>query len=146
MSATRYPIDVERVEKGLYITPEEVEGIVGIQRTEAAYGLAVMRTIGEITRLLGDKALGLVIRQHDSGIKVLTDAEATAYLAQRQSRNVMDIGRTHVRQQMVDVSQLTSEEQRAHERRLSRSAGYVQALAASTYKRLPAPKAEVEGG
>jgi hypothetical protein len=87
--------------------------------------------------MLGDQAIGLVIRQQSSGIRVLTDAEATVYLASRQNRNVMDIGRTHFRQQHVDTSKLTDDEQASHHRRLSRSAAYVQALTATTYQRLP---------
>lgn len=146
MEAVRYPLDLDRVQKGLYVTPEEIEEIVGVSRTEASYGLAVMRIIEEIKRNLGDRGVGLVIRQHEYGIKVLTDSEATSYLGARQQRNVQDIGRTHVMQQLVDVAMLTEDEQRAHERRLSRSAAYVQALASSGYKRLAPGAKQVEGG
>ena len=88
-----------------------------------------MQLITEISRMLGKRGRGMVIVQRDCDIRVLTDPEATQYLAKRQGRNVSDIVRTHCRQQLVDVSQLSDDQQAKHERDVGRSAAYVQALA-----------------
>lgn len=145
MEAEPYPIDVNRMQKGEFITADEVERIVLMPRTDAAYSLKVMQLITEISRMLGQRGRGMVIVQRDCGIRVLTDPEATQYLAKRQGRNVSDIVRTHCRQQLVDVSQLSDDQQAKHERDVGRSAAYVQALASTGYKRLPKNAEEISG-
>jgi len=115
---TSYPIDFDALEKGSYIQPEVLEHVFQVKRDMAAYSLKLVAMRDEIMRQLSARGLDVVAKQHNSGIKILEDAEASAYTYQSAQLGVMKYHRNLVRAQSVDRSQLDDKEKELHDGRL----------------------------
>lgn len=132
--ATKFPVDVALLEKGSVISPDVIEAAYQTKRGLAEYSLKVLRCIDEVYRQLGPRGSGWVIRQRDHGIRVLTDAEASALLASEIDASLRSVGRAHLLQVAVDATQLTAQEAASHNNHVLRGAAFVQAIAATRKK------------
>lgn len=111
-------IDVWKLAKGDYVSPEFLEGLTGFLRYTQDYSLAVMGIRDDLERRL--KAIGnpVTIKQEDKGLRLLTDSEAAEYNAQRGDTLLRQMGRAHERNLAVDSNNLSTEEDRQHLRNL----------------------------
>jgi hypothetical protein len=114
--ASIYPIDVETLQKGQMITPQQVEHITGEIRGTNAYALKAMALAKDIERDRAMMGLPVVARARKLGIYIFPDAEASDYLHSEQKRARAKMGRD-LRQQKtaVDRSALNEEQAKWHD-------------------------------
>ncbi len=116
ISTARYPFDIELLEKGDFIPPEEIETLTGKARGTDAYRLALMGVTDQVRRGLRDIGRTFTVCSRKEGIAILTDEEAVVYGAQKFARGLRSMGAAHRDMLGVDRSQLTEDSRRAHDR------------------------------
>lgn len=114
MATERYPLDFEKLRKGDYIPPEQVERISGVTRSERSYQFAIMKLKEEIQR----NCDGYCVKQEGLGLRIQKDAEASGYLASLNNSRYRGIMRSNQLLGKVDQENLTPAQQREHERRM----------------------------
>lgn len=148
--ARRFPVDVDRLERGSTIAPEVIEAAYQTSRDRADYSLKVLTCIAEIRRQLGPRGAGWAIRQREHGIRVLTDAEQAELMDSELTAGLRQVATSHTLQLAVDVTNLDEVQAAAHERAVMRGGSYMQAIAAARKKlrqlARQAQPAQIEGG
>jgi len=116
--------------KGMYVSPDEIEAMVDERRDTDAYKLRVLSLIDRIHSLRVELEAPVVARCEDHGIRILTDSEASEYLDKRHRCHMAGMDRAHHRTcRWVEISRLTEDERKNHDRRRMRQALIDQALA-----------------
>ena len=130
MNDQKHPMDFDALNKGAFISPAEVERIMGVPQSNVArFTLAGLRLRAIIHRQLRirDRPATCVCRK--GGIAVLTDSEAAVYNAKRFRHGLRHSARSYRRAVSVDVTQLTEEERRDHDRNLVLNSRILSAVA-----------------
>lgn len=117
--AQKHPLDVAGYVEGDYITPEEVEIILGQTRGTNEFQFELMKLCGWIMRTRNDLGIPMIVKQDHDGIKFLGIGEDGAnYADNAASQGLAKFRRWHERLRgWVDPRQLTEERRRQFERR-----------------------------
>lgn len=122
-------IDFDLLEKGDYIEPGIVEKIVGMSQEHRSYGLACMGLRAQIERHFAvKKEMIVTVKCEESGVRILTDNEASVYNHNTVKRGARQIMNGQARNLAVDASKLSDQERRDHDRRLVTDGAYAQAV------------------
>jgi len=124
--AARFPLDFDKLQRGDYLTPEQVEAATLKPRTDPQFWAAALQLRSMILahfRARGD--LVTVISEGD-GLRILTHAEQAEYAPQREERAVRQLVLSHAEGKAVDVAQLSDDQRQRHERWMLRNAFRVQ--------------------
>lgn len=128
MEASRHPIDFDALAPGSVISAAECQRIFGVERRLRAYQLKLLEFGNEVSRRLSERyGRIIVVVQRKDGLAVLTEAERVAHVqrqagsARRKRRRAVAAARD------TDISQLTDEQRRDHERFLLLEAWRMQA-------------------
>lgn len=157
MTTTRYPLDVNALGKGDYISLEDCEKILGKKREADPdkYRLALLGLKDLIVRELTRSGRVLTVNIHHDGIRICTDSEAAEYNKSRFALSVRSMTDATIRNQHVDDAELTEEQRAAHRQELVKMAAVTSAtigalktcrLGAQAHKRLGAVPASAEQG
>ena len=135
-----YPFDYDALVKGQYIQPEECERLAGIKRHERMYSLKVQELIDGIHRERNARGMPVVAKMQGDGISILTDEEAVTYVKARFRAGLRLAGRSHERAVVaVDVTALSEEAKRKHERNIEVQGRMLTAAAVEKAKVFLAP-------
>jgi hypothetical protein len=129
MTAERYPLDFDALNKGDIIPVEKIERITESRFGSMDYQLRAMQLRELIRRKLEARGLIVAIRFDHGHLRILDDAEASVYASDAIQLALRKAISAHKTQLAVDAQQLTDEESDAHERRLIRDGRMIQALA-----------------
>lgn len=149
MTTTRYPMDVNDLNKGDYISLEDCELILNKKRDDDPdkYRLALLGLKDLIVRELTRSGRVLTVNIHHDGIRICTDSEAAEYNRSRFALSVRSMTEATIRNQHVDDAELTEEQRAAHRQELAKMAAVTSAtigalktcrLGASAHRRLGA--------
>jgi hypothetical protein len=122
-------LNVETLNRGDDITPEECERILGIDRDHEHFPLKLATLASQIIRESGRSSRRLSACCRQGGIHINTDFEASVYhakLARTSERGLLR--HTTLMRTTVRVSQLTATQRRQHDEALCRMATKVAAL------------------
>ena len=117
------------IERGRFISPEELERILGIERTNSKYSFELMRmaqTFHYETEAAGDAK---AVRGEGYGLRVMTDSEAAQYLGKRFDECIVGSLRVHERHKaVVRADHLTQDERTANDRKLEHESRVLQSM------------------
>jgi len=113
VNANIHPIDTEVLEKGDYITPEQIEDILGVSRNDKQYPFKLMYLQKKIMMDRQD----IYAKAEKDGLRILTDAEWTNYEGGLFTNALRAMARSVRRIAAVDVRELTEDERTKHDRR-----------------------------
>jgi hypothetical protein len=123
----RHPIDFERLSKGDVIPVNRIEEIVGVKRDDKNYSILLLQLKGRVERELFERKKLWTLTTEAGEIKILTDAEASAYNAIEAENARRRERRRFALQCAVDVGELTEEQKSEHRRRVEIQGRYIQA-------------------
>lgn len=123
-----HPWDIKEVVKGWQLSPEELSEKCGHRIGTKTYELAVMALTKRLARDLEADGRPCTVAIVKGCLRVLTDAEASAYNEKAQAQSVRRMVDAHKRQIVVNVGNLTQAELEKHDRRLIASGLRVAAL------------------
>jgi hypothetical protein len=130
MSASRWPVDFEQLEKGSIISVEQIESKYGYKAGSDDYQFALMHLTREITRYFETRKHMLVMVVSDKGnIRILRDDEAAIKTDERLNSKIDAACELFRVQLAVDTRNLNAEEISTHERRVINNGKQIQALA-----------------
>jgi hypothetical protein len=114
-----YLIDVEKLQKGDYISPLKCADALNITPDDPQYDLKIMTLKQQIENEL--LAIGNIwtLKMECGGIRILKDSEATDYNQRQLEISVNRMKRAHNRQLGVDCNELSTKEIAVHNRRLT---------------------------
>jgi hypothetical protein len=124
-----HPVNLDGLEKGQYIRPEEIEEIYGKSRVDQNFGLCILQLKQFIER-----GSDLICRSEKQGLRILDDEQASDYLWALQARHVYGLRKIVMKGNQIDPSEFSDERKKIHEHRLACSAA-VYAEAAGTLRR-----------
>ncbi len=127
----RFPVDYETLKKGDVIPVERLEQITGKSHGTVEHQLAVLQLMGQIERDMWAANKRVTLRLSKGAIAVCTDSEAAIKNARDFILGLRKLSRSHIRNQHVDVAQLTDDERASHERKLEVEGKYLQAVAST---------------
>ena len=117
------------LQKGQYITPEEVEEITGISRKDyKEYNLAALNLKTIIFSKMMEEGLIVTIRSEQDGLRILTDWEASMYNAKAVKSHIKGISKSVTRQKGVNTSEFTPEQNVTHLQRVTGMSLILQAV------------------
>jgi uridine kinase len=138
MDAERFPIDYDRLTKGTVIGADVVEKFRAVKCPQTDFEFARLQLRDLVRRELSIRGVSVVIVNDGEGLRILNDAEAATYTSERFHLRLRQALRQFGDQMSVDVTQLTDDERRQHERSVEINGKYAQALAqaGSRYQRM----------
>jgi hypothetical protein len=123
---SRFPLDFDKLQRGGFLTPEQVEAATLKQRTDPQFWAASLQLRSLIlAHFRGRGDLVTVISEGD-GLRILTHSEQAEYAPMREERAVRQLVLSHAEGKAVDVAQLSDEQRQRHERWMLRNAFRVQ--------------------
>jgi hypothetical protein len=114
----KYPLDFDVLEKGSIVDAETCLRVTKAKSdSEHQLGLLKLRQMIE-TKLEG-RGMRVTIKIEGKALRILTDAEASEYNAERQAKSLKHFAVSHMRLCGVDTANLTPEQRVDHERRVT---------------------------
>ena len=113
-----FPLDVRQLHKGQVIEVLEIERITGTPRRHAEYPLKVLWLRTKIEKELRKLGQTLTMRIHKGALVICDDSDAAKYNRRQGRLKIRAYRRAHKRNVAVDMSKLTADERRDHERTL----------------------------
>ena len=100
------------LEKGTYISPDDIAVITGFKLGDSKYKLALTN----IKNLVKSKTkhLGYTIRIKDYGVKILLDSDASVYNHNTFGKGYKTMGKSYEGMVNVDVKNLNKEKKKIH--------------------------------
>jgi hypothetical protein len=136
-----YPFDLTKLGKGSVIQSSEIERVTGGKADSRNFGLDVMTAKGMLDRQFRDAGITLTTRTSKGTIIICDDSDASRYNRKSGRSGLRRFGRSHVRNLAVDVSKLTEEERKDHEKTLLTNGRLLAAVSKIRHQPLlPAPK------
>lgn len=145
----RYPLDLEGLRKGDELAEADLVALLPdlAALDHDAYQWFLLTLRGKIEQHFAARGTPVYVKNDHRGLRILTDAEATAYLGREQVRHRRALRKNFLILAHVDAQQLSGDAKRAHERRLVVESRYLQAqeqvrkhpLPAAPVVPLPAP-------
>lgn len=122
-SVNYYPIDPTSLQKGQVLSIETLEQVLHMRHPNMRWGLAVLNLAAWIARRRAMLGLPMLTMHSDHDTLVIcTDAQASVYNARSGKRGLRRFHKAVVRNVAVDMSQLTADDRKEHQSRLSRQA------------------------
>lgn len=116
-----YPFDVSQIEKGDYISPEDLQKVIStsdgspVEIGTTEYRLGVLRIKNWIETELEIECRDMVLKCEQEGLRVLTDAEAEQYLRRKQALDLRAFERDHRKYTAkIDKTQLDAAQLEQH--------------------------------
>ena len=128
--ATRWPVDYESLKKGDSIPAERLEKIIGLNRDNPKYSLALMALKQTIQDALEDLGYVWTLAIVKNDIRILTDAEASEYNHRSLLNGMAKMFRAQYRNMAVDQTLLTEDQAKDHARRIEVDGRLIQAIRA----------------
>lgn len=139
MSVEHFPFNYDELQKGMSISAERLEQIVGVPRIHKDYAFKVLAVKERIERELRDRNRVVTVAIIRDCLELLTDEAAAEYNQQQAKIAIRKLGRAHFRNGHVDVTQLTQEQREQHERNLLINGQILTAIRSIRRKLLPKP-------
>lgn len=122
-----WPIDYDAIQKGDIIPVDRVEKITGKKQGCSDYDFAVLKLKDRIERELHERGNVWTLRTEKGAIKILKDEEAALYNHAEQVRARATEARRFALMQSVDVSKLSPDILKTHERNIEVDGRFIQA-------------------
>lgn len=122
-------IDMNRIGKGSFISPDTLERVTTFKRGSNEYDLQVLRVKGLLEAHFDESGNPVTIKIEQEGLRVLTDEEATEYNHRRFKIGMRALFEANRRMSNVDEGKMTSEQVAAHRAKLNAQAHVVTAVA-----------------
>jgi hypothetical protein len=127
-----HPLDVTRLVKGRVFGLDELEEIMGMQRTSPLWHFGLLRLQRQIARLRQTLGLELLTTRVKRGsLLICADADAAAYNRGMGKRGIRRFARACRRNLAVDATKLSQADASAHGRTLLRQAMMLAAIRSS---------------
>lgn len=113
-----WPLDIERLSKGDYIGPEIIEAWSkkGVKRSHPQFSLVQLEFKTYVEGELEEMGRNWTLKSEGIGIRILNDAEASAYNHKLQIEHTNRIIRRHHKLRGVQVDNLDGDQKKNHER------------------------------
>jgi len=118
VEATKHPIDLDQIRKGMIISAEYIEDMYGVNRDNRKYQLAVLNLKEFIESGMRARGFPVKCRQHKDTLVVMEDQDASVTISKLFRNNVSNAFRKHREMQEVDTSKLSEQQSATHERNL----------------------------
>lgn len=130
MLTEKYPIDVERLNKGDYIQQSEVERLMGVnfEKDHKSFNFALMTLVKFIETTSKKLGSPLLCCSEKGGVRILTDSDALVHRSDRHKRNIRSLIRTAEDVGYIDGENLTNEEKSLHDREMICQSRIVQSV------------------
>lgn len=117
MSAERFPLDFDALNRGDVIPAERIESIYNVTRREATYRLKMMHLAEQIeSHFRVARAEELLVKHDGDTLKLLTHPEQAEESQRRAVAMVRGYGRALMKAVGVDLSKLDDAARNRHER------------------------------
>lgn len=133
-----WPIDVDELQKGTYLSVDQVEEITGERAGTNEYRLKLLQIKRYIEELSAMRGTPLLLKGEADGLRVMTDIEALRYKGHQHDLGKRMLQRICRQVHYVDPVGLTAAQQVLRDREILRQSRMVQAMLAEdrAYKRL----------
>lgn len=113
-----WPLDIERLSKGDYIGPEIIESWSkkGVKRSHPQFSLVQLEFKTYVEGELEEMGRNWTLKIEGIGIRILKDAEASAYNHKLQIEHTNRVIRRHHKLRGVQVDNLDGDQKKNHER------------------------------
>lgn len=129
MKISKWPIDVEELNKGDVIPSSRIEEITGERCGSDAYQFGKMRLAAFIEVEREQCGNPVVVKHEQDGLRILTDDEAVDYTEKRFKEALRAAGRAHYRQSAyIDSETLSGGAREKHERNIIVNSRILQAM------------------
>lgn len=132
-------IDVSILEKGDYLSPEELEKEFGLSRDLADYQLKMVTLIDRIQKTSQTTEKNLFCRCVSGGIQVMTDSQALSYKSNHHELSIKKLYRVSRDTQKIDPGNLSKEEIHRHDTEINKQSRIVQSLRRERRSLKPTP-------
>ena len=122
----RFPLDFDKLRRGDFLTPEQVEAATLKRRSDPQFWAAALQLRAMILAHFRARGDLVTVTSDGDGLRILTHAEQAEYAPQREERAVRQLVLSHAEGKAVDVAQLSDEQRHRHERWMLRNAFRVQ--------------------
>ncbi len=122
----RFPLDFDKLQRGDFLTPEQVEAATLKRRTDPQFWAASLQLRSLILASFRARGDFVTVVSEGDGLRILTHAEQAEYAPQREERAVRQLVLSHAEGRAVDVLKLSDEQRHRHERWMLRNAFRVQ--------------------
>ena len=139
IETTPFPVDYETLQPGDTIPAERLEIICGCSRHSPSYRPSVQRLRTQVQRAMEDRGKLFMLRCRGFDLEVVGEADAAGHCRRRNRVRRREMLRAFVATAAVDVSKLTADERREHERTVMIESKY--AMAALSVRATPALEA-----
>lgn len=116
LKPSEWTLDIAALNKGDVIEEKTLVELAGVRSNHPDFRLEALNVKGHIKRELMRAGKDWVLRCHHKTLRILTDAEAADFLPRKQSGKRRGWENSHREQVAVDVSKLTADQRRSHER------------------------------
>ena len=118
----KYPMDIDELELGSIITPETIERVMGVSRSEVKkYAIKKMNLAEFIRRQwLEDRGRRCVIKHRGDALHILPHESASRENPSRIRRAIQSWARSHRDNLDVDTAEFTAEQKERHHANLDR--------------------------
>lgn len=123
---SRFPLDFDKLQRGDFLTPEQVEAATLKPRTDPQFWAASLQLRSLILAHFRGRGDLVTIISEGDGLRILTHSEQAEYAPMREERAVRQLVLSHAEGKAVDVAQLSDEQRQRHERWMLRNAFRVQ--------------------
>lgn len=106
--------EISKLGKGDFISADECAKLLKVKKTDKNFPLYLMNLKSQIEREFPE----LTIRSENLGLRILTDVEASEYLANSFSRRYLGMHRDLRRTQQIDQNNLDDDAVERHQRRV----------------------------
>lgn len=130
MSSNQYPFDFDGLQRGDSLSHEMIISLMPEAQLKVGddYKWFLLGLRDKIQIAFQDRGDMAYVKVEGEGLRILTHAEQTEYLAKEQEATRRKAKRQYLFQANVDPTQLTPDEKREHERQLIINGRYIQAM------------------
>jgi hypothetical protein len=128
---SKYPFDYDALKKGDRFGPEVIGPIVDCEPKTYEYSLKVMALVKQIEMELWARGKTYTICVLNHGVAILTDAEASAYNADRFKGHQSGLARANVKMAAVDTGTFTDAERARHDKSIRDQGAILAAIMAA---------------
>jgi rhamnose utilization protein RhaD (predicted bifunctional aldolase and dehydrogenase) len=107
---------IMELQKGQYISPEELLKILGLEEVNVDYAFKVMKLKDWIMEVREHYESPVVMRHERHGLRIMPDNEASEYCVQRHTSCIKSMDRYFEKHGWVNRAALSTEERSNHDR------------------------------
>lgn len=118
VAVEKYPFDFDMLKKGDVIPVERIELLIMTKQDHPKYSLRILRLKDQIESELERRGRPVTVRTDHGCLVILTDPEAAEYNKAQFGIRRHQLSICHQRTLQVNVTQLTDEQRKIHERNI----------------------------